>query len=200
MLQTNDIKKLSESWCVLGLKKPVYYTYIELLKLVESEQISLSTHVTRREGDVIGIPIGGLKDFYPATASQLCEKLSPPHTKLNKIRSFRRIHNASDCFIRFQNGFKVKGKLGSIGAGGLSLKLDKNFDLTKIDFNLSVTIPNLNGLSDLPVTYKCEVVSTKRENDRSLSLNLKFKDLCSKKKVDLNKRIEEQNSGGYSFS
>jgi len=143
MITDYEKELISRPWKAFIDSKPRYFTYMELVKAVNSDTISLDTKVTRRSSDIKGTPIGELEEFTPAFYLQLKPKIGPSHTPDSQMRSYFRIEKIKDLFLEFNDKSKKCFELFSFGAGGAGFRSrDKLANIYFKQRNIRLNIPN----------------------------------------------------------
>lgn len=179
---------LQKPWRVLFDDHVEYCTYVELAKLVNSHKIPFSTRVTRRENDFVGTPVGELLEFTPVFFSKVKEKIAPPHTKTSHVRSFFRVEDTKEVFLKFSDKSRQCFILKTFGAGGACFKSKELIQAKHIvELGVELTIPNFKVLNGENFIAKGTVLDFYLDNDDYI-YTFKFNNLESRKKVNTDKQ------------
>jgi len=179
-----DANVLKQAWKVFHKDRIEYYTYVELAKLVNEQRLSFSTRVTRREQDYIGIPIGELMEFTPVYFSNIKDKIAPPHTKNTNVRSFFRIEDTKEVYLKFSDSSRYAFILKTFGAGGASFKSKDLIDARHfVELEVNFSAVNLRALDGKDFNAKGTLIDFFFLNGDYI-YTFEFRDLESRKKVE----------------
>lgn len=178
---------ITRPWMAFIDSRPRYFTYMELIKAVNTNAISLDTKVTRRENDNVGVPIGEITEFTPTYYLHLKPKLTPSHTPDTHVRSYLRIEKTKEVFLKFNDKRRLFFLLFSFGAGGTGFK--SKDPLENIYFKqkkILLTIPNfsIDGEESFKTTGH---ILAGRKNESDYTYFFIFDSLDERKKVLINK-------------
>lgn len=187
-MMTNYEKDLiTRPWKAFIGFKPHYFTYMELMKAINTGSISLDTMVTRREKDHIGVRLGEVNVFTPSYYLGLKPKVTPSHTPDAEVRSYFRIEKTKEVFLKFNDKTRQCFLLFSFGAGGVGFKSTEKLENIYLkQKNVILSIPGFTIDGDKSFSTTGRFLSAKK-NKSDYTYFFVFDGLDERKKVLINR-------------